>query len=185
MIRKGTNDPTARVESPSRRSQQRGKNGQVTVRPFNESDFEFIRNLATKTEGYTVCPPYILWVLSRFQPQLCGIAEEIGRGSVGYLLALPVAIDCEAVFVWQLASTFRGRRLDAPAKLLKYLISGMRKHGIETLFFTTIPNSKAERDVRALAQRVFAASPIRGTPVPREASHGEHEYRVQLPRERR
>ncbi len=44
------------MKSKSRRQ----KRPFVRIRPIKISDFEFVRSLASKTKGYTVCPPYIL-----------------------------------------------------------------------------------------------------------------------------
>src|SRR5216684_4874537 len=46
----------AQMKSKSRRQ----KRPFVRIRPIKISDFEFVRSLASKTKGYTVCPPYIL-----------------------------------------------------------------------------------------------------------------------------
>lgn len=159
-------------------SRVRYKKAHILIRPLKSSDFGFIRALASKIEGYTVCPPYILWMLTRFQGQLCAVAEETGRGPVGYLLAIPVGICGDALFVWQLASTFRGQRLDAPGKMVRRLKTVVKKRGIKTIFFTTIPKSVMEVNVKSLAERVFGIAPVASHRLSKPASHGEREYRL-------
>src|SRR5437660_1393563 len=92
----------------------------VIVRPLAPEDFEFVRSLAATVTGYTVCSPYVLWMLSRLHGDFCAVAVTPDQSRLGYLLAMP-ASDPAAVFVWQLTATFRGRRLKAQDQLAHYL----------------------------------------------------------------
>jgi hypothetical protein len=50
-----------KTSAPQMKSKsRRQKRPFVRIRPIKISDFEFVRSLASKTKGYTVCPPYIL-----------------------------------------------------------------------------------------------------------------------------
>src|SRR5258706_13912727 len=81
------------------------KNGQrnapVLVRPIRPSDFGFIRDMAATIEGYTVPPPYVLWMLGRLPGELCLIAEDRAQEPLGYMLAMSVGLQSNEVFIWQ------------------------------------------------------------------------------------
>jgi hypothetical protein len=148
----------------------------VIVRPLVPEDFEFVRSLAATVTGYTVCPPYVLWMLSRFHGHFCAVAVAPDQSRLGYLLAMPASDPAAAVFVWQLAATFRGRRLKAQDQLVAYLKDAIRVRGISQVLFTSIPHSTAERSVRALAKRVFSAAPQLIQGLPKSVSRKELEY---------
>ena len=139
----------------------------VLVRPIEVSDFDFIRTLASKTKGYTLPPRYILWTLCRFQGELGAIAEEPGSAPVGYLLALPVGIHSDAIFVWQLATTFRGQRLKAADALAEHVKAKAQQHDIRRVIFTSCTQSATDQSIQSLAARVFHASPAPGVLLPR------------------
>src|ERR1700676_806202 len=84
-------------------------NGPVLVRPIRLSDFRFIRGLSATIDGYTVPPPYVLWMLGRFQGELCLIAEDPNREPLGYMLAMSVGLGSSEIFIWQLVTNFRGQ----------------------------------------------------------------------------
>ncbi len=160
--------------SESASPQHRGS--PVIVRPLVPEDFEFVRSLAATVPGYTVCPPYVLWMLSRLQGQFCAAAVTADQSRLGYLLAMAASDPADGVFVWQLTATFRGRRLKAQDQLGEYLKNAIRVRGINQVLFTSIPNSAAERSVRSLARRVFSASPKLVQRLPRSISPKEREY---------
>jgi len=152
----------------------------VRVRPIKASDCNFIRDLASRSAGYTVPTPYVLWMLSTFQREFCAVANARGYGNLGYLLVLPVGVRTDVVFVWQLACTFRGQRLRAPDALAAHLKRTARKYGVRRICFTSRPNSPQGRFVRSLAERVFHVQPALGKSLPGQIS-GESEYTLTLP----
>jgi hypothetical protein len=147
----------------------------VIVRRLAPEDFDFVRSLAATVTGYTVCPPYVLWMLGRLHGDFCAVAVTPDQSRLGYLLAIP-ASDHAAVFVWQLTATFRGRRLKAQDQLAHYLKNAISVRGINKVIFTSIPKSAAERSVRSLAKRVFSASPQITQYLPESVSQKEREY---------
>jgi hypothetical protein len=148
----------------------------VIVRRLVPEDFEFVRSLAASVTGYTVCPPYLLWMLSRMHGAFCAVAVAPDETRFGYLLAMPASNPVDAVFVWQLVTTFRGRRLKAQDKLASYLRDAIQVRGKTKILFTSVPNSAAERSVRSLAKRVFSATPQMTQRLPESISQKEREY---------
>jgi hypothetical protein len=151
----------------------------VRVRPIKHSDFVFVRTLASQTQGYTVPPDYVLWMLTRFHGDFCSVAKEVGGNNVGYLLAMQTAVK-DTIFVWQFVATFRGQRLQAAKELVKHLKAVAQEHKIRQILFTCVPRSPAERLVRSVAKRVFRSSPVRGLPLSEWLFGGEYQYSLTL-----
>jgi hypothetical protein len=154
----------------------KGGTAPVIVRSLVPEDFEFVRSLAASITGYTVCPPYLLWMLSRLHGPFCAVAVALDETRLGYLLAMPASNPVDAVFVWQLVTTFRGRRLKAQDQLASYLREAIQVRGATQILFTSVPNSAAERSVRSLAKRVFSATPQMIQRLPGSVSQKEREY---------
>lgn len=155
------------------------RKSRVRVQRVNPADFVFIRTLASQTQGYTVPPDYVLWMLTRFHGDFCSVAKEVGSDNVGYLLAMQTAVK-DTIFVWQLVATLRGQRLQAARKLVKHLKAAAEEHEVRRILFTCVPRSPAERLVRSIATRVFRVSPVRGLPLSQWLSSGEYEYSLTL-----
>jgi len=153
----------------------------VIVRSLVPEDFEFVRLLAASVAGHTVCPPYLLWMLSRLHGHFCAVAVAPDQTRLGYLLAMSASYPADAVFVWQLAATFRGRRLKAQDQLASYLREAIQARGTTQILFTSVPNSAAERSVRSLAKRIFSATPQMTQRLPESVSEKEREYSLSLP----
>ena len=152
----------------------------MIVRPLVPDDFEFVQSLAAASDGYSVCPPYLLWMLSRLHGHFCAVAVAPDQSRLGYLLAMSASNPADAVFVWQLAVTFRGRRLKAQDHLASYLKEATRARGTRRILFTSVPNSGAERSVSSLAKRIFSATPKMTHRLPESVSKQEREYSVSL-----
>jgi ribosomal protein S18 acetylase RimI-like enzyme len=152
----------------------------VTVRRFTPDDFEFVRSLAASIAGYTICPSYVLWMLSRVHPDFCAVAVTPDGKRVGYLLAMSMDEPGDAVFVWQLAVTFHGRRLRAQDRLAAHLKESLKERRNAQIFFTTVPHSAADRSIRALAKRVFGGAPCMSEHLPDSVSTNERVYRLAL-----
>lgn len=148
----------------------------VIVRSLVPEDFEFVRSLAASVAGYTVCPPYLLWMLSRLHGDFCAVAVARDQIRLGYLLAMSASDPADGVFVWQLAATFRGRRLKAQDQLASHLRKAMQLRGARRVLFTSVPSSAAERSVRSLAKRIFSSTPQMTQHLPESISQGEREY---------
>ena len=154
----------------------KGGMASVIVRSLVPEDFDFVRSLAASVTGYTVCPSYLLWMLSRLHGPFCAVAVAPDETRLGYLLAMPTSNPIATVFVWQLVTTFRGRRLRAQYQLASFLREAIQKREISQILFTSVPNSAAERSVRSLAKRVFFASPHMTQRLPESVSKKEREF---------
>jgi len=95
---------------------------------------------------------------------------------LGYLLAMATSDPADAVFVWQLAATFRGRRLKAQDRLASYLNEAIHARGLNQVLFTSVPNSATERSVMSLTKRVFSAAPRMTQNLPESVGQNEREY---------
>jgi hypothetical protein len=169
-----------KTETAHRTSLTRPRLVPVTMRQLTPEDFQFVRCLAASIASYTTCPPYVLWMLSRAHPDLCTVALAPDGERLGYLLAMCMDEPPGAVFVWQLAVSFRGRRLKAQDRLAAHLKKSLKKRRKAHIFFTTVPKSAAERSIRSLAQRVFSATPWMTENLPDSVSPKERLYGLAL-----
>jgi hypothetical protein len=154
------------------------RNGLVLVRPVRLSDFEFIRGLSSTINGYTVPPPYILWMFMRFQGELCLIAEDACQEPLGYTLATSAGIGSTEIFIWQLATNYRGQRLRAGTALASHVRKLVKKHGIERITFTAVPDSAGTISIASLAKQMFGRAPRMGARLPRSISATEREFHL-------
>jgi hypothetical protein len=143
-------------------------------------DLDFIQALASRTHGYTLPAPYVLWLLIRYHSEHSALVEEAGGKPLGYMLAMRVDLAPPAVFVWQFACTFSGQRLKAPDALASHLKKTVKRNGIDQIIFTAPPNTPQEHSVKNLCQRIFAISPRRRERLPRRISDNEFEYILKL-----
>ena len=148
------------------------------MRRLVPEDFEFVRSLAASIAGYTICPFYVLWMLSRVHPDFCTVALAPDGKRLGYLLAMSMDEPSGAVFVWQLAVTFLGRRLKAQDRLAAHLKESLINRNRAQIIFTSEPNSAAERSIRSLAKRVFGTTPRMAEHLPDLVSARERVYRL-------
>jgi hypothetical protein len=154
------------------------RNGLILVRQIRLSDFQFIRGLSSTIAGYTVPPPYILWMLTRFQGELCLLAEDASREPLGYMLATSAGIGSTEIFIWQLATNFRGRRLRAGTALASHVRRLVKKHGIERITFTAVPDSVGTISIASLAKQMFGRTPKMGASLPGRISSTEREFHL-------
>jgi hypothetical protein len=150
----------------------------VRVRAIRLSDFQFIRGLSATIQGYTVPPPYILWMLTRFQGELCLIAEDASQEPLGYMLAMSDGIASSEIFIWQWATNYRGQRVRAGNALASHVRKLVKKHGIERITFTAVPDSAGTKAIASLAKQTFAHPPRIGARLPRSISATEHEFHL-------
>jgi hypothetical protein len=154
------------------------RNGLVLVRPVKLPDFQFIRGLSSTIGGYTVPPPYILWMLTRFQGELCLMAEDAAREPLGYMLAMTAGIGSTEIFIWQLATNYRGQRLRAGTALASHVRRLVKKYGIERITFTAVPDSVGTLSIASLAKQMFGRTPRMGARLPRSVSASEREFQL-------
>jgi len=169
---------TAKASPTSDRSVSRNErsNATVHVRPVRLSDFGFIRDLSATIDGYTVPPLYVLWMFRRFEVELCLIAESPTQELVGYMLAMSAGTHSNEIFIWQLATTFKGQRLRAGASLARHVRKLARKRAIQRITFTAVPDSAATRSIACLAKEAFGSTLSTGRRLPRSISVKEREF---------
>jgi hypothetical protein len=168
----------ADAQSTQKSGGHKKRNPLVFVRPVRLSDFQFIQSLSSTIDGYTVPPPYILWMFTRFQGELCLLAEDASREPLGYMLATSAGIGSTEVFIWQLATNYRGQRLRAGTALASYVRRLVRKHGIERIAFTAVPDSLGAISIAHLAKRMFDRTPKMGGRLPGSISATEREFHI-------
>lgn len=151
----------------------------VHVRRLEVSDFAFVRGLASEQPNFTIPPPYVLWLLQKVHRNVCLVAEDDRVGPVAYLLAIPVQPG-GSLYVWQLASSDRGKRTHAVLLLLRELKQITHKMRIRTVMFSTLPKSATLRLIRRYATTLFESQVEIDGPVPSLIAPGEREYRVEL-----
>jgi hypothetical protein len=153
----------------------------IRVRPLTVSDFEFIRRLASRQAGFTVPPPYVLWLLTRTNSRSCMIVEHVRFGPVAYLLSILVCEPREKMlYVWQLAASKRGMRIGAIDVALLALRAFVRRVGARRVLFTVDPKSPKFRAIRRYAYSLSAREVSPGKFLPGSISRHEREYVIKV-----
>ncbi len=152
----------------------------VHVRQMEVGDFEFVRELAAKQPGFTVPPPYVLWLILRVKDAICLVAENSSDGLMAYLLAVPVQDPLKTLHVWQLASAEASNSGNAPLALVRKLRSIARRLGIRRVTFSSVPNSPSFRAARRLTSKVFSATVKQGSVLPTSVGDKECQYQFEL-----
>lgn len=152
----------------------------IRIRPLQVSDFTFVRRLAAKHRGFTVPPPYVLWLLKETNGRFCMVAEHAQFGRVAYLLSVPVTQPRgkNVLYIWQMASSKAGRRAGAVDVLLLQLRTLIRKMRIRYILFTMVPDSPEFRLIRRYAHSLFRNTPHPGQNLPPIVSRCEYEFTV-------
>ena len=153
---------------------------QVSVRVLNASDFEFVREIASKQPNFTIPPPYVLWLLLKIGADLCLIAESPQGDRLAYILAVPMSEPGGSIFVWQLATTDTPLASVALLRLVKKLKEICDTSRTRTLFFTAIPGTGSMRMIKHVVREVFATEPREVREVDRFVAPGETEFRIDL-----
>ena len=152
----------------------------IHVRQMEIGDFEFVRGLAAKQPGFTVPPPYVLWLILRVKDAVCLIAEDSSDGPMAYLLAVPVESPTKTLQVWQLASAEGSNLGDAVLALIRKSRSIARRLGVRRVTFSAIPDSSSFRAARRLTSKVFSATVKQGPILPAMVSDNERQYQFEL-----
>lgn len=106
----------------------------MNIRALQEGDIKAVREILTQGEPFVASyQNYIYWMLGRYFPSTCLVAEEDGR-VLGYIGAL-LSPEKQTLFVWQIAvkSDERGRQIGR--KLLENVIMAAKNMGITQLEF--------------------------------------------------
>lgn len=154
----------------------------MAIRPIKPADFEFISTIASKTPGFTVPSPYVLWMLARFHHDWSVVATKGGK-HLAYMLAFPAGQS--TIFVWQFVCTSVGKRSGAAGALAAYLKSLATERKYRTIIFTTVPQTATQRVLQALVRKVFKATIHKQTKLPKNVSSQEWEYLLEIPRSSR
>jgi hypothetical protein len=153
----------------------------IHIRRLEFSDFAFVRGLASEQPNFTIPPPYVLWLLLKVHKNVCLVAEDDRVGPVAYLLAIPV-LPPDSLYVWQLAASDKGKRVNAARHLLQELRRQSLHMHIRRVMFSTLPKSPMFRAIRRYAAALFGARLEVNSELPSLIAPGESEYRVELAR---
>jgi hypothetical protein len=151
----------------------------ILIRRLEFSDFAFVRGLASEQPNFTIPPPYVLWLLLKVHKNVCLVAEDDRIGPVGYLLAIPVHPP-GSLYVWQLAASDKGKRVNAIRQLLQELRRISLQARTRRMMFSTLPKSPTFRAIQRYAAILFGARLEVNGAVPSMIAPGESEYRVEL-----
>jgi len=152
----------------------------IHVRPLEVGDFQFVQDLASKQSNFTVPSAYLLWLLLRIDGAICLVAEHSTKGPLAYLLALPVKDPKRSMFVWQFAASDGPKRETVSLALLtdfREVVAGL---GMESIVFSSVPNSAAYRAVRRYAWKVFSSVPKAMSSLPQVVNPNEREFLLSL-----
>jgi hypothetical protein len=153
----------------------------IRVRPIQESDFTFIRRLASKRENFTIPPPYVLWLLKQTNARSCLVADHVKLGPVAYLLSLLVTTPHgKELYIWQMAASTSGQRIGAIDVLLLGLRTFVRRTGIRSLLFTAVPDSPEFRAIRRYAYILSAGVPRPRKELPSTISRNERVFTISV-----
>ncbi len=155
-------------------------NSHIHARPLEAADFKFVQNLAAKQPTFTVPSAYLLWLLLRIDGAICLMAEHSTKGPLAYLLALPAKDPKRSMFVWQFASSGGRERETASLALLTAFRGVVARLGVESIIFSSVPNSAAYRAVRRYAWKVFSSVPKAMSSLPPIVNPSEREFMLLL-----
>ncbi len=151
----------------------------IHVRPLEIGDFKFVQDLASRQPHFTVPPTYVLWLMLRIRGAICLVAEHSGKGPVAYLLAVPVESPKDAMFVWQLASEFRQRE-SAILALLTEFQNMLVALAVDSIVFSSVPNSPAYRLIRRYAWKFLSSVPTALEALPSSIGRLETQFLLSL-----
>jgi len=157
----------------------------IHVRSLEIGDFHFIQRLASKQPNFTVPSAYLLWLLLRIDGAICLVAEHSTKGALAYLLALPVKDPKRSMFVWQFAASEGPERETASLSLLTEFREVAAGLGMESIVFSSVPNSAAYRAIRRYAWKVCSSVPKAVSSLPPAVSPIEREFLLPLKAKRR
>jgi hypothetical protein len=153
----------------------------IQVRALEPNDFAFVRRLSSRQSGFTVPPPYVLWLLRRTNPKSCIIAEHKKYGPLAYLLAAVGADPKDKMlYVWQLAASPRGKRTGAIDVILLALRDFVRRERVRGVLFSVEPGSSKFRAIKRYAYSLSARGFKAGKPLPNIVSRKEREYTIRV-----
>jgi len=157
----------------------------IHVRPLEVGDFQFVKNLAAKQSNFTVPSAYLLWLLLRIDGAICLVAEHSTNGPSAYLLALPVKDPKRSMFVWQFAASEGPERETASLAILTEFHKVAVGLGMQSIVFSSVPNSAAYRAIRRYAWKVCSSVPKAMSHLPSSVNLSEREFILPLKTARR
>jgi hypothetical protein len=152
----------------------------IHVRPLEIGDFDFVRKLASIQPNFTIPPVYVLWLMLRIKGGICLIAEHSEQGSLAYLLAVPVEGPGNSIFIWQVGGTTGRQGTKATRALLTEFRETVFARGIDTISFSSLPNSAVFRLIRRYAWDLAALIPKTVSALPSAVSDKESEFLLNL-----
>jgi hypothetical protein len=152
----------------------------IHVRPLEIGDFDFVRELASEQQNFTVPPVYVLWLMLRIKGAICLVAEHSARGLLGYLIAVPIEAPTESMFVWQFAVLKGQSRAKATLAILIEFRKILTDLSIRNLSFSTVPHSAVFRTLRGYARKIFASVPDALSVLPPGVNAEESEFLLNL-----
>ena len=147
------------------------------IRPVEPKDFAFIQSLAGEFPTFTVPSEYILWFLSRFNPDYCRVLEQDSGDLKAYLLAIPTTDPPDGIAIWQIAAAGPNRALPLE-HFAAYLRDLVERTHTTFVFFTTSQDSVLLRLIRLLASQFANCEVEQLDPVP--TAQGEHQFRLSI-----
>ena len=152
----------------------------IHVRPMEMGDFEFIRGLASQQPNFTVPSFYMLWLFMRIKGSICLVAEHNAKGTLAYLLAVPIEGVGKSIFIWQLSVT----ELKEPNAGIVAILQEFHKRilalGVDRLLFSTIVDSPIYRLIRRYAWDLARLVPQKLNPLPPAIGGDESEFLLRL-----
>ena len=152
----------------------------IHVRPLEIGDFNFVRELASRQPNFTIPPVYVLWLMLRIKGSICLVAEHSRQGQLAYLLAVPVEGRGNSMFIWQVAGATERNGREATRALLTEFREIILALDIDTLSFSSIPDSAVYRLIRRYAWELAALVPERVNALPSAVNDGESEFLLNL-----
>jgi hypothetical protein len=149
------------------------------IRAIEPKDFAFIRSLAAGFQTFTVPSEYLLWFLARFHPECCRVIEQESGALKAYLLAMRTGHPRDGIAIWQIAAA-KPDHAFALEYFAEYLRSLVESERVNSVFFTTTPDSSSLRLISSLAKQFADCEVVQLDPVP--SGQGEYEFRLSIDR---
>lgn len=109
------------------------KGGDVLyIRPLEEGDIKTVREILAQGAPFVASyNNYIYWMLGKYFPSTCLVAEKNGQ-IIGYIGAL-LSMEKQKIFVWQIAVKSNERGQQIGRRLLENIVTAAKKMGIDEL----------------------------------------------------
>ena len=150
----------------------------VTVRSWDQTDYDQIRSFAGNLSSFTVPSDYVLDALANSEPELNLVAESADGKTLGYVLTM--RSHPHELLIWQLAKDRRSSEISRIAgvgmqKLIRQFKGAIERSDIRAFQFT-IRSDQVKRWAHKMAREVFD-SELRALPFKID---GEKAYEIRL-----